>query len=110
MEWMYETLWEIVIGVAGVVITALAARLGTALGNFWKEKFKDESMKAIARLVVSAVEMMYRELKGEEKLEKAIQFASKLLQEKGIDADSEKIRIFLESALSEYKGAFEKQC
>ena len=106
MEWIYEMLGEIVFAAVSVVLTAVAAKLGNVMGRFWKEQMVDETLQSVARTCVSAVEMMFREKKGEEKLSEAFKMATDMLSEKGMKVSEEKLRILLEAALAEYKGAF----
>ncbi len=106
MEWIRETVMEIVLTGLGIFLTALMTKIGSVVEKYWKAKSSDESILAIARTCVGAVEMMYREWGGEEKLEQAMTFAEDLLREKGIDLPKERIRLFLESALAEWKGVF----
>ena len=49
-----------------------AGLLGALLGNFWREKMKDESIRRVAGTCVFAVEQMYGGKSGREKLEKAL--------------------------------------
>ncbi|MBR3837475.1 MAG: hypothetical protein IKJ74_04935 [Clostridia bacterium] len=108
MEWIYELLTELVLAVSGVVLTALGAYLGKALGRLWKEKLQNETLAGVAKITVSAVQMMYRELDGAQKLSHALSMAEEMLNEKGIRLPKEKIRIRLEAALAELKGAFDR--
>jgi len=106
MEWMYEGIGEIIIALIGIALTFLVSKLGGVLGAFWKNKLWSENAQSVARTVVRAVEMMYREQKGEEKLEKALELAESMLQSRGIRLEKEQMRIFLEAALAEFKTAF----
>lgn len=108
MEWIYEMLTEIALSVLGIVLSAVAAKLGQVFGAIWKEKAKDENVLHVTAVCVSAVEMMYRELGGEEKLSLAMDYAEKMLKEKGITLSSDQIRLYLEAALAQWKGAFDK--
>lgn len=108
MEWIYEMLTEIVFSVVGVICAFVAARLGEALASFWKERNRNECIERVAATCVSAVQMMYRDFGGEEKLSHAMKMASELLAEKGICLSEERIRVCLESALANFKGAFKE--
>lgn len=109
MEWIMELLSEGILAVLGVALTLLASRLGTVLGKFWREKMKDESVRSVATTCVYAVEQMYGGKSGREKLEKALILGEKLLAGKGIRISAQDLRVVLEAALSEAKGAFEKK-
>ncbi|MBQ3075647.1 MAG: hypothetical protein IJC26_06220 [Clostridia bacterium] len=106
MEWIMEILGEVILSVLGVALTVLASRIGSLLGKFVREKMKDERVKEVAAICVRAVEQMYRECGGAEKLEKALVMGEKLLADKGIHVQAQELRLVLEAALSEAKGAF----
>ena len=108
MEWMREILSEAIFAVLGVVITFLAGRLATILGKGLKEKFSQESLQSAAYLAVSAVEAMYEGLGGEKKMNEAMGILEKYLAEKKISLDREDMRVFLESALAEFKEAYRR--
>ncbi len=109
MEWIMEILSEGILAILGVALTFLASRIGTLLGNFWREKIQDESVRNVAATCVLAVEQMYKNKSGKEKLEKALSMGEKLLSRRGIRISSQELRVVLEAALSEAKGAFEKK-
>lgn len=108
MEWMMELLGEVILAVLGAVLTWLASRIGALLGKFVREKMKDDSIRSVAATCVRAVEQMYGGRSGREKLEKALILGEKMLSEKGIRISAQEMRIVLEAALSEAKGAFER--
>lgn len=109
MEWMMEFLSEGILAVLGVALTFLASRLGSLLGKLWREKLKDENVRSVAATCVRAVEQMYKNKSGKEKLEKALIMGEKLLSRKGIRISAQELRVVLEAALSEAKGAFDKK-
>lgn len=109
MEWIMELLSEGILAVLGVALTVLASRIGSVLGKFWREKIKDESIRSVATTCVFAVEQMYGGKSGREKLEQALRMGEKMLLRKGIRISAQELRLVLEAALSEAKGAFEKK-
>ena len=109
MEWLMEGISEVILSVLGIALTLLASRIGTILGRFVREKMQDESVRGVAAICVRAVEQMYKECSGTEKLEKALVMGEKLLMEKGIRISAQELRVVLEAALSEAKGAFDRQ-
>lgn len=109
MELFWDTAFQVVLTVLGSVLTFFATKVGTYLGKWLKGKYKEETIRNICRTCVFAVEQMYRDLGGEEKLKKALDMGEKQLLQKGIKVDFETLHCLLESALAEAKGAFEKQ-
>ena len=109
MEWIGEMIWEVVICVFGIVLTYVGTRTATLLGEIFREKNFDRQILEVAKACVGAAEMIYKEAGGEEKLAHAMESAEKMLSEKGIGITKESLRIWLESALAEWKGAFQGQ-
>ena len=107
MKWMMELLTDATLSTLGVVLTFLASKLGAYLGKVFREKWKDESARGVASTCVRAVEQMYRDLHGEEKLKKALAMGEEMLSRKGIRISGEEMRVLLEAALSEAKGTFD---
>jgi uncharacterized protein YneF (UPF0154 family) len=106
MDWM-NIWWDLLLSVLGVVVTWVAGRLGGLLRVFWQEKITSSTLRDVAKTCVSAVEMMYRDAKGEEKLKEALALSGEILRNKGISVADEELRVMLEAALAELKGAFQ---
>ena len=104
-------------GILSMVITAVVGAVGTALGLFFKrlytntigDKIKLETVKEIARVVVKFVEQVYKDIHGEEKLDKALEAFAEMLNNKGITISELEMRVYLESALAEFNEAFNKE-
>ena len=104
-------------GILSMVITAVVGAVGTALGLFFKrlytntigDKIKLDTVKEIARVVVKFVEQVYKDIHGEEKLDKALEAFAEMLNNKGITISELEMRVYLESALAEFNEAFNKE-
>lgn len=96
------------IQILGAVLTAVASYLGIVFKKLYTKIVNDKTKETIAKIVVQGVEQCYKELKGPEKLEKAIETASEMLAEKGITVTELEIRMLLESAVGEFNKVFEK--
>ncbi len=107
MEWLTEMVWKVIFAVLGVIVSGGMTALMRVLGNFWKEKATNETVRTIAKNCVLAVEMMYREAGGEKKLEEALLLAGNFAAKKGISLTADEMRVYLEAALAEWKGAFQ---
>lgn len=90
-------------------ITALAGWLAVVLKNLANKYLNDKTKQEIAKIVVSGIEQCYKTLEGPEKLEKALDAASEMLNEKGIKVTEVELRMLLESALGEFNKVFEKE-
>ncbi len=118
-----EEFWKNIInflneyGILSMVITAVVGAVGTALGLFFKrlytntigDKIKLDTVKEIARVVVKFVEQVYKDIHGEEKLDKALEAFAEMLNNKGITISELEMRVYLESALAEFNEAFNKE-
>lgn len=99
------------------ILSALITAVGTALGLLAKwiykktigDKITEETKKDVAALVVKYTEQVWKDLHGEEKLEKALEAFSDMLGEKGITISELEMIVLLEAALAGFNGAFEKE-
>ena len=91
------------------ILTAIIGYIGIAAKHLYEKVIADRTKKEIARTVVQAVEQIYKDLHGEEKLQMALSSASEMLSEKGILISELELRMLLESALAECNKAFERE-
>lgn len=85
------------------VVTAIAGYIGVTIKNLYKKYINDKTKEKVVSTVVKAVKQLYSDLNGEEKLAKAIENISDMLEEKGITVSELEIRMLIESAVSEIK-------
>lgn len=90
------------------IITAIAGYLGLVAKSFVDKYLADRTKKDVAKTVVQAVEQIYKDLHGPEKLEKALTSAAEMLAEKGIHASELELRVLIEAAVAEFNDAFNK--
>lgn len=91
------------------VLTALAGYIGIVAKRLYTKYVNDKIKQAVAKTVVQAVEQIYKDLHGEEKLNKALEAASEMLAEKGITITDLEMRMLIEAALAEFNRTFEKE-
>lgn len=91
-----------------MIIAGVFAYLGTQAKALVDKYLNDKTKRDVAKTVVKAVEQIYKDLHGEEKLNKALESASKMLAEKGITVTELEMRMLIEAAVSEFNKAFEK--
>lgn len=92
-----------------LIVTGVFAYLGVKAKELADKYLNDKTKKDVAKTVVRAVEQVYKDLHGEEKLNKALESASEMLAEKGIMVTELEMRMLIEAAVSEFNKAFEKQ-
>ncbi len=99
-------------GLLSAIVTGLFSALGVLLKKAYDKtigaRLKDKVKKEVAAQVVKYVEQVYKNLHGEEKLEKALEAAADMLNEKGITISDLELRVLLEAALAELNNAFQK--
>ena len=90
------------------VVTAIFGYLGVIAKKLVTKYLNDKTKKEVARTCVQAVEQIYKDLHGDEKLNKAVEAAAGMLTEKGIKVTGLELQMLIESALCEFNDAFYK--
>lgn len=94
--------------IVAMIVTVVFGVLGFVVKNLAKTYLNDKRKQDIARTVVRFVEQCYKELHGEEKLHAALNRASAIMAEKGIDFSVTEMETLIESAVAEFNEAFKK--
>ena len=81
------------------IVTALLGYVSVAIKNKISKKLDTQTKQEVARATVEYVEQVYQALGGAEKLQKAIEQARLILQEKGISITEVELKMLLESAV-----------
>lgn len=90
------------------VLTGVFAWLGVKVKALADKYLNDKIKRDVARTVVQAVEQVYKDLHGEEKLNQALTAASDMLAEKGITVTDLELRMLIEAAVAEFNEAFKQ--
>lgn len=88
------------------ILTAIAGYIGIVVKNLYQKYINDKTKQDVAKTVVQAVEQMYKDLHGDEKLQKALEAASDMLMTKGISISDIELRMLIEAAVAEFNDAF----
>lgn len=83
------------------IITALLGYIGLVVKGLLTRFANDKSKKDIVATCVRAVEQIFKDLHGKEKLDKAIEYVVYILGQKGIKASDEEIYMLIEAAVKE---------
>lgn len=89
------------------VLTAVFGYLGIVAKKYFDKWFETKEKKEIAVEVVKFTEQVYKTLRGEEKLNKAMEAMSQMLAEKGVYITELEMRVLIEAAIAEFNKAFE---
>lgn len=112
MDWtelLNQTL-SIILPAAATLLATWFAVLGNKMKNAYNEKVNTETKKEVICTTVEYVQQLYKTLNGDEKLEKAIERATTILNEKGIKVSDTELRTLIESAVYGLKqGMSDKQ-
>ena len=88
-----------------IALVAIVAWVANKIKTYLNTKTKKDT----AKTVVLAVEQIYQDLHGEEKLAKGLEMFAKMLTDKGIKATSSELECLLESAVGEFNNVFFKE-
>lgn len=83
------------------IVWVILGFIGIVIKNLYNRYITDETKRSIVRMCVFAVEQLYKNLHGEDKLNKCLLAAAKLLQERGIVISEDELRLLIESAVGE---------
>jgi phosphoglycolate phosphatase-like HAD superfamily hydrolase len=97
-----ELLGSYVLPVLAAALTALAGFVGAQLKNLYRRWVDDKTKEAVVRTCVKAVEQLYRDVGGPEKLERAREGIRQMLEEKGIHITQLEMDMLIESVVSEF--------
>ena len=103
---MEDILMQYFLKILGYILSAAAVWLGYELKKLAKKYVNTQTKKDVARTVVQAVEQMYKDLHGDEKLNKAMERASVMLEEQGVHVTTLELRTLIEDAVGEFNGVF----
>ena len=97
-----------VLPVIAAAVTALAGFLGAQLKGLYQKYINDKTKESVVRTCVKAVEQLYHNLSGPEKLEKAKDGVVEMLNEKGIPITELEMNLLIEAVVSEFNYGFAK--
>ena len=97
-----------VLEILGVLVGLAVTFACTKIRSYFAKKQISAEKRQIAKDVVLAVEQMYFELQGPEKLEKALEMASATLKEHKINVEAVELRMLIESAVASFNEVFKE--
>lgn len=110
MDWnvlLNELFGTYLIPAVVTVVGAIASWIGVQLKKLYTDKVNTKEKQDVVESTVTYVQQVYGDLKGEEKLEKALETASDWLTSKGINVSDSELRVLIESAVYNMKKGFE---
>ena len=83
------------------IISAILGYIGIVAKSLLKRLANDRTKKNIVATCVRAVEQIFTDLHGKDKLDKCIEYVVSILEQKGINASSDEIYMLIESAVKD---------
>lgn len=101
MDWLdiLNQCLDILLPAVASVIAVLFGVLATKIKTAYNDKVQDETVRTIIKSVVEWAQQVYKDCDGPEKLQKALDKASIILNEKGITISDEELNMLIESAV-----------
>ena len=84
------------------ILTALAGFIASQIKKIYQEKIDNQTKKDVVETCVKAVEQLYRDLHGAEKLEKAKESIVEMLNQKGIEITELELDMLIEEIVAEF--------
>ena len=91
------------------VITAVAAIVAKSVTAIYNKVANTKEKREVAKIVVMAVEQIFKTLHGPEKFEKALEYLLQLLTEKGISITELEAKTLIEAAVGEFNNVFQDE-
>jgi hypothetical protein len=103
MELIKEFISNYGVEILNTILVAVVTFLGTQIKRIYENYVNDKTKKQVVEDTVKYVEQIYTDIKGEEKLNKAIESATQILNEKGISITEIELRVMIESVCNSFK-------
>lgn len=92
-----------------VILTGIAGYVGVMVKTLYQKYVNNQIKKDVVKTVVQGVEQLYKDLHGEEKLNKALEAAAEMLTEKGIAITDFEMKMLIEATVGEFNDAFNRE-
>lgn len=102
MSYVLDFLKEYGFTLISAILTAMAAFIGKQLKNIYQNRVNDKTKREIVETCVMAVEQLYQQLSGSEKLERAKESIVEILETKGIAITTLELDMLIESVVAEF--------
>jgi hypothetical protein len=92
--------------VIAAALAGMAGYIGTQIKKLYEKYVNNKVKQDVVRTCVKAVEQLYHDLGGPEKLKKAQEGVRQMLDEKGIPITELELNLLIESIVSEFNYGF----
>ena len=101
-----EYISEYILEILALIVSAFLAWLGLVLKRLYTKHINTQIKKDVVNTVVTAVEQLYKDIHGEEKLNKALEAAAEMLAAEGVPVTELELKMLIEAAVGSFNGAF----
>ena len=108
LESIYDAIQPNLIAIIVAILTGIASFIGTKIKTLYETKVNDETKRKVVKTVVNAVEQLYNDLSGNEKLLKAQENIVNMLNEKGIKISELEMKMLIEETCNSFKKAIKE--
>lgn len=91
---------------ASTALTAIVGFIGTQIKRIYDRATEDDTKRKVVETCVKAVEQIYKDLSGTEKLEKAKENIVEILNNKGISISEIEMDMLIEACVAEFNLTF----
>ncbi len=91
--------------ILSALVTAITGYVVLFIRRIFGELLNNETVSNVVKTCVRAVEQIYKDIHGEEKLAKCLENVSQILNEKGITVSESQLRLLIEAAVEEMNAA-----
>lgn len=109
MEQIMEIIMPAVLQLAGTVLMVITGVLGYQVKKLYNKYVDTQTKKDVVNSTVQYVEQVYKDIHGEEKLAKAVERASQILNEQGIIVSVDELETLIEAAVNGFNGGFSQK-
>lgn len=107
---MMEVIWNAIapklFEIAALIIALVLSFVCLKIKQFVSRFSDNDTAVSLSRVVVVAIEQMYQTLHGQDKMDKALEMLSGLLENRNIHLSVDEMKALLESAVGEANGVF----
>ncbi len=101
MDLLKEFINSYGVAILYTIVTAVFGYIGVVIKNLIQKYINDKTKKSIIKTCVQAVEQLYKDLHGQDKFDMCVEYASQMLENKGIPISAIEIQMLIEAAVKE---------
>lgn len=97
---MWQTIQPYILEIIVAILTGVASFIGMKVKKVYEEYVNTKTKKEVVDTTVKYVEQVYKDIHGQEKLNKAKDKALEWLKEKGINISDVELEILIEASVN----------